>query len=115
MNEWCARDISRKIRSSQRLRGSAGVPLSLPLWLHQRPGKSRTLVADEEAAAVVRYITICIDGVSEYRIASQLERKDFESPQVLENKGIRKPEKGVVQRQSLLLVQKHREQNFLIP
>ena len=28
-NEWYARDISRKIRSSQRLRGSAGVPLSL--------------------------------------------------------------------------------------
>jgi len=32
MNEWYARDISRKVRSSQRLRGSSGVPLSLPLY-----------------------------------------------------------------------------------
>ena len=36
MNEWYARDISRKVRSSQRLRGSAGVPLSLPLYGYRK-------------------------------------------------------------------------------
>ena len=70
MNEWYARDISRKIRSSHRLRGNTGVPLSQPMYGYIKdPENPRRWIVDEEAAQVVRYIyKLCIDGMSEYRI-----------------------------------------------
>lgn len=96
MNEWYARDISRKIRSSQRLRGSAGVPLSLPLYGYIKdPENPKRWIVDDEAAAVVRYIyKLCIDGLSEYRIADRLEQEQILKPtEYWKSKGIRKPGK----------------------
>lgn len=96
MNEWYARDISRKIRSSQRLRGSAGVPLSLPLYGYIKdPENPKRWIVDDEAAEVVRYIyKLCIDGVSEYCIADQLEKNKILKPsEYWKSKGIRKPGK----------------------
>ena len=44
MNEWYARDISRKIRSSQRLRGNAGIPaFSAALRLCEKPRQPQIL------------------------------------------------------------------------
>jgi len=82
MNEWYARDISRKIRSSQRLRGSAGVPLSQPLYGYIKgPENPKHWIVDEDAAKVVRYIyKLCIDGLSEYRIADRLEKEQILTP-----------------------------------
>ena len=97
MNEWYARDISRKIRSSQRLRGSAGVPLSLPPYGYIKdPENPKHWIVDDEAAAVVRYIyKLCIDGVSEHCIASQLEKEKILKPtEYWKSKGIRKPGKS---------------------
>ena len=94
MNEWYARDISRKVRSSQRLRGNAGDPLSLPLYGYTKdPDNPKRWIVDDEAAAVVRYIyKLCIDGVSEWKIASQLEQEQILKPREYWNrKGIRKP------------------------
>lgn len=94
MNEWYVRDISRKVRSSQRLRGSAGVPLSQPVYGYIKdPENPKHWVVDEEAAKVVRYIyKLCIDGVSEYRIADQLEKDEILKPtEYWKSKGIRKP------------------------
>lgn len=94
MNEWYARDISRKVRSSQRLRGSAGVPLSLPPYGYMKdPDDPKRWVVDEQAAAVVRHIyKMCIDGVSEYRIAARLEQEKVLKPtEYWKSKGIRKP------------------------
>ena len=55
MNEWYARDISRKIRSSQRLRGNAGVPLSAPPYGYKKdPDNPKRWIVDDEAASVVR-------------------------------------------------------------
>ncbi|WP_312614575.1 recombinase family protein [Oscillibacter sp.] len=96
MNEWYARDISRKIRSSQRLRGNAGVPLSQPLYGYMKDQENpRHWIVDEEAAQVVRYIyKLCVDGVSEYRIADQLERQEILKPtEYWKSKGVRKPGK----------------------
>jgi site-specific DNA recombinase len=96
MNEWYARDISRKIRSSQRLRGSAGVPLSQPFYGYIKdPDNLKRWIVDEDAAAVVRYIyKLCVDGVSEYRIAGQLEDEKILNPsEYWKSKGIRKPGK----------------------
>jgi len=96
MNEWYARDISRKIRSSQRLRGSAGVPLSLPLYGYTKdPENPKRWIVDDEAAEVVRRIyKLCIDGMSEYKIADQLEKDEILKPtEYWKSKGIRKPGK----------------------
>lgn len=96
MNEWYARDISRKIRSSQRLRGNAGVPLSQPPYGYMKdPENPRHWIVDEEAAQVVRYIyKLCVDGVSEYRIADQLEMEKILKPtEYWKSKGVRKPGK----------------------
>ncbi|MDL2324617.1 recombinase family protein [Ruminococcaceae bacterium OttesenSCG-928-A16] len=97
MNEWYARDISRKVRSSQRLRGSAGVPLSMPPYGYMKdPQNPKRWIVDDEAAAVVRYIfQLCIDGVSEYRIADRLEQEKILKPsEYWKSKGIRKPGKS---------------------
>ena len=106
MNEWYARDISRKIRSSQRLRGSAGVPLSLPPYGYIKdPDNPKQWIVDDEAAAVVRYIyQLCIDGVSEYRIADRLEQEKILKPtEYWKSKGIRKPGKNPLLRIALII------------
>ncbi|MDD3537208.1 MAG: recombinase family protein [Eubacteriales bacterium] len=93
MNEWYARDISRKIRSSQRLRGSAGVPLSQPLYGYIKdPANPKRWIVDEDAAKVVRYIyKLCVDGLSEYRIADRLEKEQILTPtEYWKSKGVRR-------------------------
>ena len=93
MNEWYARDISRKIRSSHRLRGNTGVPLSQPMYGYIKdPENPRRWIVDEEAAQVVRYIyKLCIDGMSEYRIADHLEKQKILTPtEYWRSKGIRR-------------------------
>jgi DNA invertase Pin-like site-specific DNA recombinase len=94
MNEWYAKDISRKVRSSKRLKGTAGVPLSLPLYGYvKNPDNPKYWVIDDEAAGIVRYIyKMCIDGVSEYMIAGRLEKEMVLKPtEYWKTKGIHKP------------------------
>ena len=94
MNEWYARDISRKIRSSHKLRGNSGVPLSRPFYGYMKdPENPKHWIVDDEAADVVRRIyQMCIDGVSEYRIAEFLEKDKVLKPtEYWKSNGIRKP------------------------
>ena len=103
MNEWYARDISRKVRSSQRLRGSAGVPLSLPLYGYRKDlDNPKSWVIDEEAAAVVRRIyQLCIDGFGVEKTAAILERDKILKPtDYWKSKGVRKPGKKSTVRDS---------------
>ena len=61
MNEMYARDISRKIRSSHRLRGNSGEPLSPPPYGYMKsPENKKKWVIDPEAAEVVRRIFACV-------------------------------------------------------
>ena len=95
-NEWYARDIFHKVRSPQRLRGSAGVPLSLPLYGYRKdPDNPKCWVIDEEAVAVVRRIyQLCIDGFGVEKTAAILEQDKFLKPtEYWKSKGVRKPEK----------------------
>ena len=64
MNEMYARDISRKVRSSHRLRGNAGEPLSPPPYGYMKsPDNPMRWIVDEDAAKVVRQIYAwCIEG-----------------------------------------------------
>ena len=78
------------------MRGSAGVPLSLPLYGYTKdPENPKRWIVDDEAAEVVRRIyKLCIDGMSEYKIADQLEKGEILKPtEYWKSKGIRKPGK----------------------
>ena len=57
MNEMYARDISRKVRSSHRLRGNAGEPLSQPPYGYMKdPMNKKKWNIDNNVAQVVRDI-----------------------------------------------------------
>lgn len=84
------------MRSSQRLRGSTGVPLSLPLYGYIKdPADPKHWIIDEEAAIVVRRIyQLCIDGYGIEKTAAILERDKILKPtEYWKSKGVRKPGK----------------------
>ena len=64
MNEMYARDISRKIRCSHRLRGNMGEPLSQPPYGYMKsPENKKKWIIDPEPAEVVRTIfKLTLDG-----------------------------------------------------
>ena len=75
MNEMYARDISRKVRSSHRLRGNAGEPLSQPPYGYMKsPENLKKWIIDPEAAAVVKDVfRMCIEGKGNETIARILQ------------------------------------------
>ncbi len=75
MNEMYARDISRKVRSSHRLRGNAGEPLSQPPYGYvKNPENKKQWIIDNEAAQVVKDIfKMCIEGKGNETIARILQ------------------------------------------
>lgn len=77
MNEMYARDISRKVRSAYRIRGSAGEPVSLPPYGYMKsPENPKQWVIDPEAAKVVREIfRMYMEGKGADTIARILEDK----------------------------------------
>ena len=74
LNEMYARDISKKIRSSHRLRGNKGEPLSQLLYGYMKsPENKKKWVIAPEAADVVRSIfKMCLDGKGNETIARLL-------------------------------------------
>ena len=75
LNEMYARDISKKIRSSHRLRDSMGEPLSQPPYGYMKsPGNKKKWISDPEAATVVKSIfKMCLDGKGNETIARKLQ------------------------------------------
>lgn len=75
LNEMYARDISKKIRSSHRLRGSMGEPLSQPPYRYMKsPENKKKWIIDPEAATVVKSIfKMCLDGKGNETIARELQ------------------------------------------
>ena len=64
INEWYARDISRKVKSSYRIRGNSGEPLSLPPYGYNKsPDNPKKWIVDPEAAPIVKDIVrMCLEG-----------------------------------------------------
>ena len=64
MNEMYARDISRKIRSSNRIRGNLGEPLAQPPYGYMKsPENKKKWIVDPDASQVVKSIfRMCIEG-----------------------------------------------------
>ena len=77
LNEMYARDISKKIRSSHRLRGSMGEPLSQPPYGYMKsPENKKKWVIDPDAADVVKRIfKMCLEGKGNETIARILQEQ----------------------------------------
>jgi hypothetical protein len=84
MNEYTSRDISRKVKSSYRVRGTdaAGFPIGMPPYGYTRdPDDPRRWAVDPEAADVVREIfSGTLDGRGVEQIAAELERRQILTP-----------------------------------
>lgn len=82
LNEMYARDISKKIRSSHRLRGSMGEPLSQPPYGYMKsPKNKKKWIIDPEAATVVKSIfKMCLDGKGNETIARELQENEVLIP-----------------------------------
>ncbi len=72
-----ARDISRKVRSSHRLRGNAGEPLSQPPYGYvKNPENKKQWIIDPEAAQIVKEVfAMCIEGKGNETIARILQER----------------------------------------
>ena len=82
LNEMYARDISKKIRSSHRLRGSMGEPLSQPPYGYMKSAENKKKgVIDPEAAEVVKSVfKMCLEGKGNETIARILQEKQIPVP-----------------------------------
>lgn len=82
MNEMYARDISRKVRSSHRIRGNSGEPLSQPPYGYMKsPDSKKRWVIDPEAAQIVRDVfRMCLEGKGNETIARILQEREVLVP-----------------------------------
>lgn len=85
MNEWYARDTSKKIRSTFAAKGRSGkhVASTTPYGYLKDPLDHNHWIVDEEAAQVVRRIfQLTIDGYGPYQISQMLSNEKIEIPAV---------------------------------
>ena len=81
-NEWYARDISKKRRISNKIKGNAGEPMGMPPYGYMKnPDGSKSWVVDEEAANVVRRIfDLTLEGIGTHQIADILASENVLIP-----------------------------------
>ena len=90
-NEWYARDISKKRRISNKIKGNAGEPLGFPPYGYMKnPDGSKSWVIDEEAANVVKRIfDMTLEGLGSHQVADVLADDKILTPaQYWKSKGI---------------------------
>ena len=95
-NEWYARDISKKRRISNKIKGNAGEPMGQPPYGYIKdPENPKRRIVDEEAAQVVRRIyRMTLEGVGTEQIAAKLEEDGILTPRAYwHSKGINRPGK----------------------
>ena len=95
-NEWYARDISKKRRISNKIKGNAGEPMGQPPYGYVKdPENPKRWIVDEEAAQVVRRIyRMTLEGVGTEQIAAKLEEDGVLTPRAYrQSKGINRPGK----------------------
>ena len=82
MNEWYAKDISKKRKIVNKMKGNAGIPLSQPPYGYiKNPDDSRFWVIDPEAADVVRRIyDMALEGYGLAEIANALGADGIVNP-----------------------------------
>ena len=100
-NEWYARDISKKRRISNKIKGNAGEPLGQPPYGYIKdPDNPKHWIIEEEAASTVRRIfSMTLDGLGPEQIAAQLERDGVLTPRAYwQQRGVKRPGKGDLDR-----------------
>ena len=82
MNEWYAKDISKKRKIVNKMKGNAGIPLSQPPYGYiKNPDDPRFWVIDPEAADVVRRIyDMTLEGYGLAEIANALGKSGIVNP-----------------------------------
>ena len=96
-NEWYARDISKKRRISNKIKGNAGEPMGQPPYGYIKdPNDPKHWIVDDEAAQVVRRVySMTLEGFGTEQIATQLEKDGILTPRAYWlTKGIKRPGKG---------------------
>ena len=96
-NEWYARDISKKRRISNKIKGNAGEPMGQPPYGYIKdPNDPKHWIVDDKAAQVVRRVySMTLEGFGTEQIAVQLEKDDVLTPRAYWlTKGIKRPGKG---------------------
>ena len=97
LNEFYARDTSRKIRAVQKAKGERGVPLTtnVPYGYVKDPENPRRWVVDPVAADVVKRIfDLCMEGRGPMQIANQLKADKVLTPSAYRAlQGIKTPNK----------------------
>lgn len=85
MNEWYAKDTSKKIKAVLKTKGNSGKHLSTipPFGYKKDPNDKEKWIVDEEAAATVKEIfDLYIEGLKINDIAKQLTDEGKETPQL---------------------------------
>jgi hypothetical protein len=82
MNEWYARDASKKVRASYRSRGMSGEPIGHPPYGYcYSPETTKRWVIDPDAAEVVRRVfSLSLDGYGIEQIANILADDEVLTP-----------------------------------
>lgn len=114
-NEWYARDISKKRRISNKIKGNAGEPMGQPPYGYIKdPNDPKHWIVDDEAAQVVRRVySMTLEGFGTEQIAAQLEKDDVLTPRAYWlTKGIKRPGNGQTAA-SYQVEQLHNNQNSL--
>ena len=96
-NEWYARDISKKRRISNKIKGNAGEPMGPPPYGYKKdPDNPKRWIVDEEAARVVRRIfRMTVDGYGTEQIAAILSEEKVLTPIAYwREKGVNRPGKS---------------------
>lgn len=96
-NEWYARDISKKRRISNKIKGNSGEPMGQPPYGYMKdPENPKRWIVDEEAAQVVRRVyNMTLEGFGTEQIATQFEKEGILTPRAYWlKKGIKRPGKG---------------------
>ena len=96
-NEWYARDISKKRRLSNKIKGNAGEPMGQPPYGYLKdPDAPKRWIVDEEPATVVRRIfDMTMSGMGTEQIAAKLSKEHILSPTFYwQSKGINRSGKS---------------------
>lgn len=96
-NEWYARDISKKRRISNKIKGNAGEPMGPPPYGYKKdPNDPKRWIVDEEAAQVVRRVfRMTLDGYGTEQIATIFSEEKILTPIAYwREKGVNRPGKS---------------------
>jgi len=99
MNEWYARDVSKKVRAGFKIKSSQGLftAPTAPFGYIKDPSNKHKLIIDQQAAMVVKQMfELSASGLSIHAIAKHLKQNKIQTPREIEYSKTGKFAKSVV-------------------